>query len=405
MIIKTNILTPVSPAKVEFHKDVYIHIQGTKIARIRTEIEAGLAFEDKTHYICIPGLIDMHVHLSQYFTRGRYRASLLEWLNEFIFAEELKSQDPEYALKTANAFFTDSLSKGTTTSVIYTSIFPEACDIAFQTAEQFGVRAIIGKTMMDCNSPEYLQENTDNSIMQSIDLYEKWNNKTPLLEYIFTPRFAPTCSRELMRETGTFAKKNKAYIQSHLSENKKEIDWVRSLYFECSNYTEVYEKYNLLSPKTIMGHCIHLSDEELDILMDTDTKIAHCPDSNFFLKSGRFPVEKIKEYGIKFGLATDVAAGTSLSMLEMMKIYNYRQDDYIVSPQEAFYYATLGAADALGKIDLIGSVEETKEADLVFVEIDQLQAKSDVDILSDLMFIIRKKEIKEVFIAGRKASK
>ncbi|MBC8384538.1 MAG: guanine deaminase [Candidatus Cloacimonetes bacterium] len=403
-IIKTNIMNPVSPQKSEFHKDIFITLDKSKITAISKQ-NFNTVFDDYSNFLCLPGFIDTHVHLSQFNVTGRHSTDLLKWLNKYIFAEEYKSKDEIYARKIAHNFFSASLKSGTTTSVIYTAPFRKACDIAFETAKEIGVRAMIGKTMMDCNSPKFLQENTEKSFSESVELFEKWNLKTPLLEYIFSPRFAPVCSSDLLKKVGDFANKNNAFIQTHLSENKNEIDWVKKLFPKCSSYTEVYEKHNILGSKTILGHAIHLVDEEFEILKNTDSKIAHCPDSNFFLKSGIFPMEKMKEKKIDFALASDVAAGTSLSMFNVMKMCIYRQDDYKVFPEEAFYYATLAGAKILGKENVIGSLEVGKEADLIFMEIPGILEKDKSELLAELVYLGNKMEVKRVFVAGKEIFK
>ena len=400
-IIKTNILNPISSEKSEFIKNIFISIEKSRFFSISKDI-INTDFEDLTDCVCIPGLIDTHVHLSQLNVVGRHSPNLLDWLNDFIFVEESKSKNDDYARKVAEEFFTTSIKSGTTTSVIYTAPFKKACEIAFETAKEFGVRAIIGKTMMDCNSSELLKEDTETSFNESVQLFEKWNKETPLLEYIFSPRFAPVCSSKLMKKIGDFARKNNAFIQTHLSENKDEIKWVKELFPNCKSYAEVYEKHNLLGPKTILGHAIHLSDSELKMIKDSNSKIAHCPDSNFFLKSGIFPFEKIKNSNIDFALASDVAAGTSLSMFNVMKMCVYRQDNCAVSPEEAFYYATLGGAKVLGKEDIIGSIEVGKEADLAFIEIPNIKESEKSDLLSELVYLGNERKVKSVFVSGKK---
>ena len=157
-----------------------------------------------------------------------------------------------------------------------------------------------------------------------------------------------------------------------------------------------------LKEKVVDWKEVGIDENELEIIKKTGSKIAHCPDSNFFLKSGAFPFEKIKAANIDFALASDVAAGTSLSMFNMMKMCNYRQDDYIVSPAEAFYYATLGGAKVLGKEKIIGSVESGKEADLTFVKIADINEKDKESLLSELLYLGTEREIKAVFAAGKK---
>ncbi len=398
--IKTNILNPISSSQVEYLKDIFLTIENGKISSISKETKTS-DFNDHSDCVCIPGLIDTHVHLSQYYACGKHNSNLMDWLHYYIFPEELKSKSPEFAKKVAQDFFKDSINKGTTTSVIYTAPFKDACEIAFEIAEKIGVRVIMGKTMMDLFSPALLQKSTEASFKDSVELYEKWNNKTNLLEYIFTPRFALTCSSKLMQMIGDFAKQNNAYIQTHLSENKKEIKLAKELFPKFESYTEVYEKHELLGPKTILGHVIHVDDKEIEIIRKSRSKIAHCPDSNFFLKSGIFPIEKIKKSNIKFALASDVAAGTSLSMLNVMKMCNYRQDNYIVSPTEAFYYATLGGAKVLGKEEIIGSIMKGKDADLAFIKIPEIENKEKENILSELVFLGTGREIKATFVAGK----
>jgi guanine deaminase len=386
-IYKTSILSSLNPFEVELKKNVFLEIEDEKIQNITTEQPSNETFEDKTDCLCIPGFIDTHVHLSQLRIRGKHSPNLLHWLNTYTFQEELRSSDKQYAKEIAFAFFSELKAKGTTAAVIYVAPFSTACEIAFQTAEELNFRAIIGMTMMDRNCPDYLCQDTKKAFEDSVKLYEKWNGKTTKLEYVFTPRFAPTCSRELMRLTGDFASQNKAFIQTHLSENKAEIDWVLELFPECKSYTEVYEKYNLLTEKTLLGHGIHLSDSELDIIKAHQSKITHCPDSNFFLKSGSFPLQKVRDKQIDFALASDVGGGTSLSMLNVMKMCNYRQDDYLVSPEEAFYYATLGAAKIIGKEDIIGSIETGKAADIVFLSMPDIDNIDKNTILSRMYYL------------------
>jgi guanine deaminase len=399
-IIKTNILNPISSSQVEYLKDIFLTIENGKIFSISKETKTS-DFTDHSDCVCIPGLIDTHVHLSQYYARGKHNSNLMDWLHFYIFPEELKSKSPEFAKKVAQDFFKDSVSKGTTTSVIYTAPFKDACEIAFEIAEKTGVRVIMGKTMMDLFSPAFLQKSTEASFKDSVELYQKWNQKTELLEYIFSPRFAPVCSSKLMKLVGKFAHENNAYIQTHLSESKKEIKLVKELFPKFESYTEVYEKHELLGPKTILGHVIHVDDKEIEIIRKSRSKIAHCPDSNFFLRSGIFPYEKIKKSNIEFALASDVAAGTSISMLNVMKMCNYRQDNYIVSPTEAFYYATLGGAKVLEKEEIIGSIQVGKDADLTFIKIPEIENKEKENILSELMYLGTEREIKATFVAGK----
>ncbi|MDD3050823.1 MAG: guanine deaminase [Candidatus Cloacimonetes bacterium] len=398
--IKTNILTPVASDDLCFRRNVYLEVSGSKISQISEDISTE-DYIDYSNLVCLPGLIDIHVHLSQFYAIGRYSPDLLKWLNSYIFKAEAESSDYDFAKRIAKDFYESLLAHGTTTSVVYTSLFSSACEAAFEIAEAMGVRSIIGKTMMDVNSPDSLSETTEDSLRNSFELFEKWNFRNDLLEYVFTPRFAPVCSPKLMREVADFAGKNDAYIQSHLSENLNEIKWVKSLFPDLPNYTSVYNYFGLLSPKTIMAHCIHLTEDEIDLLKDTGCKVAHCPDSNFFLKSGIFPFETLCRREIKFGLATDVAAGTNLSMFNTMKMAIYMQKKNLVDPKYAFYISTLGNAELLGKDKLIGSVEAGKEADLSFWSVSDIASKGSDEILSELIFTELGNKASKVWIAGK----
>lgn len=400
--IRTNILNPLSCESVEYLPDHVISFENQLITAIEPyDSSIHKDVEKRMDELCLPGLIDLHVHLSQYNIRGQYRPALLPWLNEVVFPEEHKSQEPAYAKTVSEAFFNALVKAGTTTAVIYTAPYQEACRIAFETAKDMGYRALIGMTMMDMNTPETLLQSTDYAMGASIELYHEWHGSSPLLDYIFTPRFAPTCTKDLMQRLGAFCRDHDAYIQSHLSENKDEIAWVKDI-FGYASYTEVYEAMNILSPKTIMAHAIHLDDNELAILKRTDTKIAHCPDSNFYLKSGEFALDAIRGSDISFGLGSDVGAGTTLSMFYHAKMYNYRQSLIPVLPAEALYRITLGAAKVLGMQQRIGSLLPGKEADMIFVDTGSIPNMDKDTVLSSLLFFGSELSINDTYISGKK---
>lgn len=355
--------------------------------------------EDLRDCVILPGLIDLHVHLSQFRARGRFEPALLPWLNRHIFPAEALSRDPEYASILADEFFTALFKAGTTTAVIYTAPFKQACETAFKVAERLGARGLIGMTLMDSNSPEPLIQSTAYAYETSVELYERWHKRNELLDYVFTPRFAPTCSLELMKLIGSFASSRSAFMQSHLSENKDEIAWVKEL-FSSSSYTQVYADMGILGPKTIMGHAIHLNDEELSILKATGTAIAHCPDSNFFLKSGEFPYQRLWDQGLRIGLGSDVGAGTTLSMFHHAQMANYRQSSLSLKPERLLWHLTMAAAQILGWEDRIGSLQIGKDADLVMIRIPNEQ-NTDASLLSSLCFFGSEFQIERTVIRGK----
>jgi guanine deaminase len=403
--IATNILSPLSNGEILYLPDGYISFQDGRITAISPSPNCS-NWLDKRDCICIPGLIDSHVHLSQLDIRGRYAPSLLDWLDKYTFPAEKKSQSMQYSRQIAKRFYETCLSKGTTTSVVYTSPYKSACDISFGVAQEMGVRSIIGMTMMDTNCPDYLKQTTHNALQSSYELWEKWHDND-LLDYIFSPRFAVTCSAELLKETGKLVKNLAARLQSHLSENSEEITRVLEIFPDCQSYTEIYNKSGILGERSIMGHAIHLSPAEINILRETDSRIAFCPDSNLFLKSGHFSWQAISESGIKVGLASDVGAGTDLSMLKMMKFADYVLDKTGISPGKAFYLATLANAEILGLENKIGSLEAGKEADLVFISYPEV-LENDMDkneILSKIIYLNHEMVIDSTWIQGKELYK
>lgn len=395
--LRSNAFNPVSSLKADYLPDVVISIDDGKILSIKEFNQHQGSWEDYRDCIVTPGFIDLHVHLSQYRIRGIYYPALLPWLENTVFPEERRSQDPAFARALSRDFYHALLKRGTTFSVIYTAPFREAADAAFEIAEELGIQAKIGMTLMDMNSPDALLQSTDYALKHSIELSENWRDE--MLDYIFTPRFAPTCSESLMRELGAYAAKNGAFIQTHLSENPEEIRWVKKL-FGCASYTQVYQDFGLLGAKTILGHAIHLSDEELKLLRDSGSNIAHCPDSNFYLKSGEYPLPRIADAGIPFGLGSDVGAGTTLNMLYHAKQMNFRQSSKPVLPEEMLFRITKANASILGLQHKIGAIAAGLQADLLFFK-PPTGFEIGPQSLSQLCFLSEDFSLKEVLVKGQ----
>lgn len=397
--IRTNLLNPISPDEVQLQKDHVIGYEKGIIKMIRPfDAQTDTDSEYALDCVMIPGLIDLHTHLSQYWARAHHESSLLPWLSKHIFPAEALSKDPTYAEAISEAFFNALFACGTTTALIYTAPFKKSCEIAFETALSLGARALIGMTMMDANSPDYLIQNTHKSLDDSFELFEKYNAMDSCLAYIFSPRFALSCTAELMKHTADFAHKHGAYIQSHLSENKDEVSRTKEL-FGKKSYTQVYEDLGILGSKTILAHAIHLSDEEMSILADTNTAIAHCPESNFFLKSGKFPYADLHQKALRIGLGSDVAAGNSLNMWRQARLADYTQNHFSLHPQRLFWHLTLGSAQALGWQDRIGSLQVGKEADLCMIEINKRHC-FDENLLAALIYLNSEFKIFRTIIQG-----
>lgn len=332
--------------------------------------------------VIFPGLIDAHTHLPQYPVVARGRGQLLDWLHQSIFPRERAFTGPVGA-REAGAFFSELARHGTTTAAVYTAIYEDSCDAAFHAAAQSGLRIIMGKTMMDVGTYGTLQPRKilSVSLMEAERLCRKWHRQADgLLDYAFSPRFALACSDRLMRAAGEMAREFGCYVQTHLSENREECERVRHLFPGAKDYTDIYDNAGMLGPRTILGHCIHLTARERAVLADAGASVAHCPTANFYLSSGIMPLGEHQAAGIKIGLGTDVAAGPELNLWQVMRSAIesqkarsfYEQEVAVPTPAQALYLATQGAADALSKGDIIGSLDVGKEADLTVMDVATL---------------------------------
>jgi len=371
------------------HRDGALIIANGKIAEIGTYDDLRkrprsepVTWIDRSAAAIFPGLIDCHTHLPQYSAVARGESQLLPWLRENIFPVEREFTGPK-ARHEAPLFFGQLARNGTTTAMVYAAIYEDSCEVGFEAAEASGLRVILGKMMMDLGSYGQLQPKKilSVSLKESERLCRKWHGAADgRLEYAFSPRFAVTCSEKLMRSAGELAQRFGAYIQTHLAENQEEIEKVRNLHMAARDYTDVYEKCGLLTPKTMLGHCIHLNAREIDAIAAAQSNIAHCPTSNFFLGSGLLKLDQLLNAGIAIGLGSDVAAGPELNMWQVMRSAlavqkaRYMTEPNLprMRPSEAFYLATSGGARALGKADTIGSLDIGKEADLLVVDLAAL---------------------------------
>jgi guanine deaminase len=375
---------------------------------------ANAEFHDLNAFAILPGLIDTHVHLPQFAIMGIGGDSLLEWLDNTAYPEEMRFSDLQYARRISEMFFDALVMNGTTCACIYCSVHEAAADIAFDVASNKGIRAFIGKTIMTRSAPPALLETPEASIKSSVNLWSKWDGAAGgRLRYVFTPRFAGSCSMDLLREIARIAGERRAFVQSHLSENTSELAWIQSLFPERASYTDVYAFAGLLGERTIMAHCIHLSDEEISLLAFTRTTVAFCPYSNRTLRSGIAPFDRLKRAGVRIGLGSDVGGGPSLSMLRQMgeALNSANADsDASLSPTGALYLATLGGAAMLGVEDQIGSFAPKKDADFVVVDhksVDPLSATGHYNnpehILSRLCYNGDAHCVKDVYIRGNRA--
>ena len=350
---------------------------------------------DRRPAAIFPGLIDCHTHLPQYSAVARGESELLPWLRQHIFPVERDFTGPK-ARAEAPQFFHELVRNGTTTVMAYAAIYEDSCDIGFEAARDSGIRAIIGKMMMDLSSYGQLQPKKvlSISLLESERLCRKWHRtEQGRLDYAFSPRFAVTCSEKLMRGAAELAARLEAYLQTHLAENREEIEKVHHLYMNARDYTHVYEKCGMLTAHAVLGHCIHLNPREIAAIAAAQSSVAHCPSSNLFLGSGLMKLDQILKAGINVGLGSDVAAGPELNMWQVMRAAievqkartAYEPNLRPLRPSEAFYLATHGGARALGKANVIGTLDAGKEADLIVVDLPALLPYKNQNGLGKLM--------------------
>ena len=334
---------------------------------------------DHGNVAIFPGLIDNHTHLPQYPAVARGESELLPWLREHIFPVERDFTGAKARVQ-APLFFKELARNGTTTAMVYTAIYEDSCDAAFEAARDSGLRIVMGKMMMDIASYGQLQPKKvlSVSLLESERLCRKWHRaENGRLEYAFSPRFAVACSEKMMRSAAELAARFDAYLQTHLAENREEIEKVHHLFMGARDYTHVYEKCGLLTPKTVLGHCIHLKPREIEAIAVAQANVAHCPTSNLFLGSGLMKLDQLQKAGIAIGLGSDVAAGPELNMWQVMRAAievqkartAYEPNLRSLRPVESLYLGTMGGARTLGKSEKIGSLDVGKEADLLVFDL------------------------------------
>lgn len=376
----------------------------------------GLQLYDYGERLIIPGMTDLHVHAPQYTFRGiGMDEELLEWLTTYTFPEEAKYSDMEYAKKAYGYFAEDLRRCFTTRAVVFGTMHNEATINLMDQLEDTGVITYVGKVNMDRNGGEGLQEESaEASLQATLDWLQAIEGRYKNTKPILTPRFIPSCSDDLMRGLGKLSAERDLRIQSHLSENQSEVAWVKELVPESTSYANAYELFDTMGSAelpTIMAHCVYSGEEEMSILKKHGAYIAHCADSNMNLTSGIAPIRKFMDAGIKVGLGTDVAAGSSMNMLKTMlitlqasKMY-YRLVDTNVKPlsfEEVFYLATAGGGEYFGKV---GTFKDGYEFDAVVIDDSKMYSMRDMSIrerIERMCYNDADAIIKDKFVKGKK---
>ncbi|KAG0635215.1 hypothetical protein HOY80DRAFT_465646 [Tuber brumale] len=342
----------------------------------------------KNHFL-FPGLIDTHIHASQYPNLGIFgKTTLLEWLNKYTYPLEASLTDLAKAKRVYTHCVSRSLQNGTTTAAYYATQSALSTNILTDVLVSLGQRGFVGRCAMDSDlQPEWYRDKSPKSAADDTAAcvaYCKEADKSGRVRGIITPRFAPSCSRDALRGLGRLladGEKEGLLCQTHISENKREVALVKGLFPECSSYAEVYDTYNLLTPRTVLAHAVHLTEEEVELVKSRGSGISHCPTSNMALGSGNMWVRRLLDEGVKVGLGTDVSGGYDVNVLEAARMAclvsrsvaeGGKGEKSKISVEEALWLATRGGAEVLGLKGKVGGLEVGMVWDAILVGVDEV---------------------------------
>ncbi len=371
--------------------------------------------EDYDDAWLIPGMIDGHIHFPQYYATAAHGGQLLDWLVQSILPAETAFADPVFAEDAAKRFVKHLLSCGTTTAMVFGSQFYQANEALFNAAKELGIRLIAGATLMDSPAsgvPEILLQTPRQAQADAEKLITVCRNE-PLLHYAITPRYALSCSEEMMRMcAGLLHNHPETYLQTHINENRNEIEAVLAHFNQCKDYLEVYERYGLVTDRTVLAHNIHPGDGELARIAQAGCRVCHCPSSNLFLGSGLFPLSRHTKHGIATALGTDIGAGTSFSLWSNLSdAYKIQQlQGLSLDPEHLLYLATLGGAKALRLENETGSFSNGKSADFFVLDYhrsdylaERLRRCNSLEAqLFCLLHLASERQVEATFVRGRR---
>ena len=416
--LKGTICYSISPQELSVTPNSYLICSQGKCAGIfpaLPEKYRGIPCTDYNDDLIIPGLTDLHVHAPQYtFRASGMDLELLDLLNTYAFPQEARYENLEFARSAYSIFAEDMKKSPNTRACIFGTLHVPATELLMELMDKTGLKTMIGKVNMDRNGSPILQETSAEASAQATvtwieDTLNRFENTMPIL----TPRFTPACTDQLMAKLSQIQKKYHLPMQSHLSENFGEIEWVKELCPSTHFYGEAYHQFQLFGGDcpTIMAHCVHSSEEELALMKKQGVYVAHCPQSNTNLSSGIAPARHYLEAGLHVGLGSDIAGGTSLSILRAMadaiqvsKLY-WRLVDSSAKPltlEEAFYLGTEGGGSFFGKV---GSFREGDEFDAVILNSSTIPTPlslSPKDRLERLVYLSDDRNITGKYVSGNK---
>ena len=393
-IYRANIIYTPESKRFEVVPRGYVAVCDGKVEGVYTQLPQHLAscpVTDLGDRLLIPAMCDMHVHAPQYRNQGlAMDEELLPWLQNYTFPEELKFADVAYAERIYRRFIHDLWRFGTMRVVAFASVHLDSTRLLMQLLHQAGMGGRVGKVNMNRNCPEGLQESTTDALEACDALVSEFERPDALVRPIVTPRFVPSCTPDMLEACGQMAAKYKLPVQSHLSENLGEIEWVKELEPESKHYADAYDRYGLLGQTpTIMAHCVWTDGDELKMLSQRGVMVAHCPTSNFNLASGLAPIRQLLNAGVQVALGSDISGGHDLSIFRMMVYavqvskmhYQRNKQNTFLSLSEAFWMATKSAGSFFGKV---GSFEPGYDFDALVIDDSPLLIDADYTLLQRL---------------------
>ena len=415
-ILKGDICYSISLKELKTAPDSYLVCLDGKSAGVFDVLPAqyqGLHLIDCTGKLIIPGLVDLHTHAPQFPNRALgMDLELIEWLNTYTLPEETKYADLAFAEEAYRTFVQALQRSPNTRSVIFATRHVPATVLLMNLLEESGLVSMVGKVNMDRHAPEPLCEASAEASLRDTrtwlsEVMGQYQRTTPIL----TPRFIPSCSDELMAGLGEIQREFALSVQSHLSENLREIDWVRKLVPEAETYGHAYCRHGLFGgdAPTVMAHCVWPTTEEFALIQEQQVFVAHCPQSNVNLASGIAPVRRYLEAGIPVGLGSDVSGGVHLSIFRAIqdaiacsKLY-WRLIDPEAAPlwlEEGFYLATLGGGRFFGQV---GSFEPGFEFDALVMDdggLSDVGTLSLTDRLARVVYFSDARHLTQKFVRG-----
>jgi guanine deaminase len=370
--------------------------------------------EDYGECLLLPGFVDAHIHFPQYRMLAAPGKDLLDWLNRFTFPEEARYGNPDFAAEAAELFLDRLVQHGTTSALVFCSVHKVCADRLFAAALARGMALIAGKSLMDRNAIPAVQDTAESGARDTEQLYRDWHGRDRL-RYAITPRFAVTSTEAQLQVAGELLKSLPgALMQTHLSESVGEIALVKRLFPDSQDYTDIYDRFGLLSERSLFAHGVHLSDRECERLSRSGSTVIHCPTSNTFLGSGLMSMPHLsrRDRPVPLAIGTDIGGGTSYSMLATLgEAYKVQMlTGYKPAATELFRLATRGNAERLHLASETGAIEPGKWADIAVLDpcatpvlrSRHALSQSLEDILFPLMILGDDRAVRATYVAGRK---